>query len=89
MPDLVLINKKRTCQLVNCTVPNSENKRNRNDTKILGSCQRAEKLWIIKFTVISIVIGVQGMIPERVTKRFGKLKTRRRIETMLTTALLK
>ena len=44
-PDLVLIDKKKTCHLMDFAVPtdHSKNERKRKDRQILGPCQRTEK----------------------------------------------
>ena len=51
--DLMLEMKKRICHLV------VKNERKGKDRKILGSCQRAEKLWNIK--VASVKTGIKKM----------------------------
>ena len=56
---------------------------------MLGSCQRPEKLWNIKAAVIPMVGDALGTVPKTQVKRLGELDIRGRIETIMTTAMLK
>ena len=50
---------------------------------------RELKKWNMKETVIPIVIGALESIPKGLVKRLEDLETRRQIETIQTTALLR
>ena len=62
-PDLALVNK-RTSYLVDF----AENKRNKKNRQILGSCQGVDKTWN-KVTLIPIVIGTLGIVHKGLEKR--------------------
>ena len=48
-----------------------------------------KKLWNMKLTVISILIGAFGTIPKCLQKRLGELEIGGRIDTFLTSAFLR
>ena len=48
-----------------------------------------KKLWNIKLTIISVVIGALGAVTKRLIKGLEYLEIRGRVETIQTTALLR
>ena len=54
-----------------------------------GPCERTQKLWNMKVTVIPIVTGVLGTIPKGLIKGLEDVKIRGQVETIQTTVLLK
>ena len=58
--------KKRTYQIVDFAVPADHRKESKKRDKCLDLARELKKLWIIKVTVIPIVIGM----PDTVTKGF-------------------
>ena len=57
--------------------------------KYLDLAKELKKLWNMKVTIISIVIGVLGAIAKRFVQKLGELVIRGRVETTQTTALLR
>ena len=57
--------------------------------KYLDFARELKKLWNMKVTMISIVVGGLRRVPRGLEKRLEKLMIKRRIETMQTTAVLK
>ena len=64
-------------------------KGNQNTRLIPRPCRRSKKSWNMKVTVIPIIVGISGGIPENWEKKRGKLKITERIENILIIALLK
>ena len=88
-PDLVLINKKRTCLLVDYVIPVNNRLRIKDSEKIykyLDLARELKKLWNMKRTVIPVVVGALWMVPRNMEKR---LWIRERIKTIQITALLR
>ena len=70
--------KKKTCQQVDFVVPV-----NHKVKQILGSYKRDEKkLWNMKMTVITIIVGALGKLINNIEKRLDGPKIKRRIETI-------
>ena len=82
--DQVLINnKKRTCQQVDITVPADHKVKmnvKRKDKKILGSWYTAKTLWNMK--VAEIPIGAFRMVLKGMERRLGEMEIRVRIKTI-------
>ena len=82
-PDLAIVNKKkRTCQIVDFAIPKDHRVKLKESKEINTSTllESRKKLWNIKVTIVPIVIGVHGTIPEGLVKglaRLGNKKTSR------------
>ena len=87
-PDLIINKKKRTCKIVDFTVPADHRiklKECEKKDKYLDLARELKKLWNMKVTIIPIVIGAF----ETVTKGTGGVGVGGRVETIQTTALLR
>ena len=65
-PDLILIKReKRTCQLMDFTIP-TDHRVKIKESKKIGAipkpCQRAEKIWNMKMIVIQVTVEALGTI---------------------------
>ena len=91
-PDLIIINKKkRTCRIVDLTVPADNRvklKESEKKDKYLDFARELKKLWNLKVMFISIVIGALTTVTEGLIKASEDLEMRGRLETTRTTALL-
>ena len=86
-PNLVLINKKRTCYLVDVTVLAKHRlnvKKGEKTGQIPGPGQRTENLWNMKVTVRPTIAGIFRSVPKNQEKTI-----RGKTETIQTTVLLK
>ena len=80
--------KKRTCKIVDFAVPADHIvKLKESEKKDLA--RKLKKLWNMKVTIISIVIGVFGTITKELLKRLEDLEVGGRVETIQNTALLR
>ena len=72
-PDLIIINKKkRTCKIVDFVVlPDYRVKLKESEKKdkYLNLARELKKLWKMKVTIITIVIGALGTVTEELVKR--------------------
>ena len=78
-PNLIIINKKkRSCRIVDFTVPTDHRIKLKENKKISTSTllKNWKKLWNVKVTVIPIVIGALGTIP-RVSKETRGVENKR------------
>ena len=89
---LVLINKNRTCDLVDFATPVDPRvkvEENEKHRQILRPGQRTEKkLWNMKVKVIPIVVGALGTVPKGLERGLENPDIRGRIDTIQNTALL-
>ena len=95
IPDLIIINKKekkKVCKIVDFAVLTDNRiklkefeKRDKNH----DLAREWKKLWNIKVTIITIVIGAFGTITKGLLKGMEDLEVGGRVETIQTTALLK
>ena len=99
-PDLVIINKKKKkkkkekekeknknlvyCGLCRPCRAKSKNQRKRKERQVIKPCQRTEKLWNMKVTVIPIIIGALGTTHKGLIRRLEDLEIRGWAETILT-----
>ena len=87
--DLVIVNKKRTCRIVDVAllthhrVKLKENEKREKNIKLAGG---PKKLWNMKVMVIPIVIGALGRFINRLVQGLEK---RERVEAIQTTAFLR
>ena len=92
-PDLVVINrKKRTCWIVDLTVPADPRvklKENEKRDKYLNLAKELKKLWNMKVTVISIAIGALGSATKRLIQGLKDVEIRGCMETIQTITLLR
>ena len=58
---------------------------NKKIDKYLDLARELKKLWIMKVTVIPIVIGVYGMIPQSLIRGLEELEVRGQAESFQTT----
>ena len=92
-PDLIIIHKKkRSCKIVDITVPADHrikmNECEKKD-KYLDLARELKKLWNMKVTIIPIVIGVFGTVTKRLLKGLEDLEVGGRVETIQTTTFLR
>ena len=92
-PDLIVINKKkRTCKIVDFSVPADHRiklKECEKKDKSLDLARELKKLCNMKVTIIPIVIGEFGTVNKRLLKGLEDLEIGGRVETIQTTALLR
>ena len=68
--DLVVVDKKRTCKIIDFTVPGDsriENKEKEKIKKYQDLRQELQKIWNVRVKIIPLVVGSSGTIP----KHFG------------------
>ena len=93
-PDHIISNnkKKRICKIVDFAVP-ADHRINRKESekndKYLDLARELKKLWSMKVTIVSIVIGAFGTITKGSLKGLEDLEVGRRVETIQSTALLR
>ena len=84
--------RKRTCHLVDFSVPANhrvKTKESKNIYKYMDLARELKKLLNMKVPVIPIVLGALGTAPKNFERILEELEIRRRIETIQTKALLK
>ena len=91
--DLVIFNKKnRTYRIVDFGVSADHRAKwteSVKKDKYLDLARELKKPWNMKVTVIPIVIGALGTVPKWLVEGKENLEIKRRVETILTTALLR
>ena len=95
-PDLIIINnkkkKKRICKIVDFAVPADHwiklKEREKKDN-YLDLARELKKLWNMKVTIVTIVIGAFGTVTKGLSKRLEDLEVGGRVETIQTTTLLR
>ena len=91
-PDLLKINKKkkkRICKIVDFAVPADHRiklKECEKKDKYVDLAKELKKLWNMRVTIISIVIGAFGTITKGLLKGLEDLEVGGRVETIQTTA---
>ena len=92
-PDLIIINKKkRICKIVDFAVSADHRinlKESEKKNKYLDLGRELKKLWNMKVTIVSIVIGALGTITKGLLKGLEDLEVGGRVETIQTTVLLR
>ena len=93
-PDLIIINKKkRISRIVDFAVPDDHSwpklKECEKEDKYLDLAIELKKLWNMKVTIITIVIGAFGTVTKRLLKGLEDLEAGGWVETIQTTALLR
>ena len=92
-PVLIIINKKRrTCKIVDFTVPADHRiklKEYEKKDKYLDLARKFKKLWNMQVTIIPIVIGAFGTVTKGLLKGLEDLEVGGWVETIQTTALLR
>ena len=91
-PDLMIINKKKIYKIVDFAVPADHRidlKESEKKDKYLDLARELKKLWNMKVTIVSIVIGALGTITKGLLKGLEDLEIGGRVETIQTTALLR
>ena len=89
-PDLIIINK--ICKIVDFTVPSDHKiklKECEKKDKYIDFASELKKLWNMKVTIISIVIGTLGTVTKGLIKGMEDLEAGGRVETIQTTALFR
>ena len=94
IPDLIIIKKKkkRTCKIVDFSVPADHRirlKEGEKKDKYLDLARELKKLWNMKVTIILIVIGSFGTITKGLLKQLVDLEIDGPMVTIQTTALLR
>ena len=91
--DLIIINnKKRICKIVDFAVPANHRiklKECEKKDKYLDLARELKKIWNMKVTIITIVIGAFGAVTKGLLKGLNGLEVGGRVETIQTTALLR
>ena len=83
---------KIICKIVDFAVPADHRiklKECEKKDKCLNLAQELKKLWNMKVTIISVVIGAFGTVTKGLLKRLENLEVGGRVETIQTTALLR
>ena len=91
-PDLIIIQKKRTCKIVEFAVPADHRiklKESVKKDKYLDLARELKKLWNMKVTIIPIVIGAFGTVTKGLVQGLEDLEITGRMETIQTTTLLR
>ena len=92
--DLIIVKKKKekkgTCRTVNFAVPADHKvklKESENRDKFMNPAMELKKLWNIKVTVVSIVIGALGTVTKTLIQGLEDLGREGRVETIQATTL--
>ena len=91
-PDLMIIKKKRICKIIDFAVPADHRiklKECEKKNEYLDFARELKKLWNMKVTIISIVIGAFGTVTKGLLKGLEDLEVGGRVDTIQTTALLR
>ena len=92
-PDVIIINKKRRiCKIVYFAVPADRRiklKEWEKKNKYLDLDRELKKIWNMKVTILPILIGAFGTITRELLKGLEDLEVGGRVETILTTVLLR
>ena len=91
-PDLVIVNKKKICLIVDFVVPADHRvklKESEMRDKYLDISREVNKLWNMKVTVIPIVIGPLGRVTKRLVQGLEDLEIGGWMETIQITRLLR
>ena len=91
-PDLIIINKKRICKIVDFAVPADPRinlKECEKKDKYLDLTRELKKLWNMKVTIVPIVISAFSTITKGLLKGLEDLEVGRRVKTIQMTALLR
>ena len=91
-PDFIIINKKRTCKIVDFAVPADYRvklKEYEKRDKYFDLAWELKKLWNMKVTIIPIVIGALGTVTKGLVQKREDLEIIGRVETVQTTPLLR
>ena len=91
-PDLIIINKKRICKIVDFTVSADDRiklKEFEKKDKYLNLAREFKKLWDMKVTIILIVTGAFGTVTKGLLKGLEDLEVGGQMETIQTTVLLR
>ena len=89
-PDLIIINKKKTCKIVDFAVPADHRIKQKECEKKDNYLDLARELKkTMKATIIPIVIGAFGTVTKGLLKGLEDLEVGRRVETIQTTTLLR
>ena len=73
--DLVVVDKKRTCKIIDFTVPGDsriENKEKEKIKKYQDLRQELQKIWNVRVKIIPLVVGSLGVIPKQFGNRLKK-----------------
>ena len=90
-PDLIIINKKRICKIVDFADPADHRiklKYEKKD-KYLDLAREWKKLWNMQVTIIPIMISAFGTVTKGLLKGLEDLEVGGRVETIQMTALLR
>ena len=82
----------RTCKIVDFAIPADHRihvKESEKKDKYLNLAREIKKLWNMKVTIVSIVIGALGTVTKGLLKGLEDLEIGGRVETIQTTALLR
>ena len=85
-PDLIIINKKRTCKIVDFDVSADHRvklKESEKKDKYLDLARELKKLWNMKVTFIPIVISALSIVTEGLLKGLEDLEIRGRVEIII------
>ena len=91
-PDLIIINKKWTCKIVDFAVPADYRiklKECEKKDKYLDFARELKKLWNVQVIIIPIVIGALGTVTKGLLKGLEDLEVGGRVETIQTCTLLR
>ena len=93
-PNIIIINnnKNRSCKIVDFALSADlrvKLKEREQRDKYLDLARELKKLWNMKVMIISIVVGILGIVTKGLVKGLEDLEIRRWVETTQTTALLR
>ena len=92
MPEVMLINKKKTSRLVIFAAPTDhcvKTKENEKVDEYVNLAREVKKLCNMKVTVITFLVCLLGTVPKIMEKRLMEVEISGRIETILIIALLR
>jgi hypothetical protein len=90
-PDIIIKNKKeKTCKLIDVAIPADRNvqKEAEKNLKYKSFCIEIQRMWNLKCTIISIVIGATGIVTRSLKKNLEVLPGKHSIDSLQKTAIL-
>ena len=91
-PDIIIKNKKeKTCTLIDVAIPadrNAVQKEAEKKLKYKSLCIEIQRMWSLKFTIIPVIIGANGIVTRSLKKNLEAVPGKLSIDSLQKTAIL-
>jgi len=90
-PDIKIKNKKeQTCTLIYVAIPADKNvvQKETMNLKYKSLCVELQRLWNLKYTIVSVIFGATGILTRRLTIKLEGVPVIHSIDTIQKTAIL-